>query len=76
MTSPVFRIRICMFLGLPDPHPDPLDRGTDPRIRIRAKMSRIQYTASTYGTSRYLLKAPQIHRSPQQYENAPYFWNI
>jgi hypothetical protein len=30
-----------MFLGLPDPHLDPLDRGTDPRIRIRirAKMS-------------------------------------
>jgi hypothetical protein len=23
-----------MFLGLPDPHPDPLFRGTDPRIRI------------------------------------------
>jgi hypothetical protein len=26
-----------MFLGLPDPHPDPLYRGTDPRIRIRPK---------------------------------------
>jgi hypothetical protein len=24
-----------MILGLPDPHPDPLDRGTDPTIRIR-----------------------------------------
>jgi hypothetical protein len=21
-----------MFLGLSDPHPDPLDKGTDPRI--------------------------------------------
>jgi hypothetical protein len=33
---PVFRIRIRrirMFLGLSDPHPDPLDWGTDPRIR-------------------------------------------
>ncbi len=29
--------RIRMFLGLPDPHPrhpDPVERGTDPRIRI------------------------------------------
>jgi len=24
-----------MFLGLPDPHPDPLVRGADPKIRIR-----------------------------------------
>jgi hypothetical protein len=36
------------FLGLPDPHPDPLDKGTDPgiriRIRIRTKMSRIHNT--------------------------------
>jgi hypothetical protein len=43
---PVFRIR--MFLGLPDPHPDPLVRDTDPRIRIRIririKMSRIPNT--------------------------------
>ncbi len=34
------RIWICrvgMFLGLPDPHPDPLARGTDPRIRIRIR---------------------------------------
>jgi hypothetical protein len=23
-------MRICMFLGLPDPHPDPLGRGPDP----------------------------------------------
>ncbi len=45
----VFRIRIRrirMFLGLPDP----LDRGTGPRIRmrirIRTKMSRIHNTAS------------------------------
>jgi hypothetical protein len=28
-----------MFLGPPDPRPDPLVRGTDPRIRIRTKMS-------------------------------------
>jgi hypothetical protein len=36
-----------MFLGLPDLHPDPLVRGTDPRIliRIRTKMSRIRNTA-------------------------------
>jgi hypothetical protein len=41
---PVFRIRIRigMFLGLPDPHP--LVRGTDPRIRIRTKMPRIPNT--------------------------------
>ncbi len=34
---PVFRIRlrrISTFLGLPDPHPHPLDGGTDPRFRI------------------------------------------
>ncbi len=38
------RIRIHMFLGLPDPHPNSLDRGEDPRIRARirihTKMSR------------------------------------
>jgi hypothetical protein len=36
-----------MFLGLPGPHPDPLVRGTDPRIRIRirTKMSRIRNNA-------------------------------
>ncbi len=43
-------IRNLMFLGLPDPHlrPDPLDRGTDPmiriRFRIRTKISRIHIT--------------------------------
>ncbi len=40
-----FQIQIRMFLGLPDPHPDPLVRGTDPRIRIRTKMYRIRNTA-------------------------------
>jgi hypothetical protein len=30
---PLLRIRIRMFWGLPDPHPDPLYRGTDPRMR-------------------------------------------
>jgi hypothetical protein len=34
---PVFRIWIRMFLALPDPHPNTLVRGTDPRIRIRNK---------------------------------------
>ncbi len=32
------RIRIRMFLGLPDPHAGPLDRGTDPSIWIRFQM--------------------------------------
>jgi hypothetical protein len=41
---PVLRIRIRMFMGLPDLHPDPLYRGTDPLIRIRIKMSRIHNT--------------------------------
>ncbi len=42
---PVFwSCRIRVFLGLPDPHPDSLDRGTDPAIRIRTKMSRIHNT--------------------------------
>jgi hypothetical protein len=39
-----------MILGLPDPHSDPLVRGTDPRIRIRirirTKISRIPNTGS------------------------------
>ncbi len=34
-----------MFLGHPDPHPDLLARGTDPRIRVWTKMSRISNTA-------------------------------
>ncbi len=54
----MFRIRIrrtCMFLGLPNPHRDPwLVRGTDPRIRIRIrisnKMSRIRNPAFHYYT--------------------------
>ncbi len=33
---PLFRIR--MFLGLLDPHSDPLVRGTDPRIRISIRI--------------------------------------
>jgi hypothetical protein len=52
----VFRIRILirirrirMFLDLPDPHPETLDKGTDERnrirIRIRTKMSWIHNTA-------------------------------
>jgi hypothetical protein len=51
---PVFRIRIHIrirrFLGIPDPHPDPLVRGTDPTIRIRirsrTKISRIANNGS------------------------------
>ncbi len=41
--------KICFFC-FPDPHPDPLVRGTDPRIRIciriRTKTSRIHNTGS------------------------------
>jgi len=40
----VLRIRIHMFLGLLDPDPDLLVRGTDPRIRIRTKLSQIRNT--------------------------------
>jgi hypothetical protein len=39
---------LLMFRMFPDPHPDPLDRGTNTRIwirtRIRTKMSRIHNT--------------------------------
>jgi hypothetical protein len=50
---PVFciHIRIRMFLDIPDPHSEPLVRGTDLRIwiriRIRTKMSRIPNTGVT-----------------------------
>jgi hypothetical protein len=44
-----------MFLGLPDSHPDPLDRGTDPEIRIRTKMSRIHNTGHETEDSKTLL---------------------
>jgi hypothetical protein len=39
-----------MFSGFPDPHQDPLVRGTDQRIRIqiRTNMSRIRNTAFLY----------------------------
>jgi hypothetical protein len=44
-------------LGPPDPHPDPLIRGTDPRIRIRIRirtiMSRIPNTVSEYTLNTY-----------------------
>ncbi len=33
------RIQICMYLCLPDPHPDPLDRVTNRRIRVRGSWS-------------------------------------
>jgi hypothetical protein len=42
---------VGMFLGLPDPHPDPLVRGPAPRIRIRTKMSQIRNIASTKASS-------------------------
>jgi hypothetical protein len=48
MFGSVMGIRIRVFLGLPDPHPDLLVRGTDPRIRIRTKMSRIPNTGSDH----------------------------
>jgi hypothetical protein len=44
-------------VGLPDPHPDSLVRGTDLRIRIciqiRTKMSRIRNTGKKIGTGTY-----------------------
>ncbi len=39
-----------MVLGLPDPHPDPSVRGTDPRIRIRFEMSRLPNTFKYFVT--------------------------
>jgi len=30
-------VEFVCFLGIPDPHPDSLVRGTDPRIRIRVR---------------------------------------
>ena len=44
---PVFRIRtrrFRMFLGLPDPNPDPLVRGMDLRIRIRISPQHCVYS--------------------------------
>ncbi len=43
-------IRINMFLGLRDPHSDPLVRGTDPkiRIRIRTQMTGVRNTNRKY----------------------------
>jgi hypothetical protein len=57
------RIRwICIFLGLPDPHPDPLVRGTDPRIRIRihirTQMSRIPNTGISFNLFFFFKKLP------------------
>ncbi len=55
----VFRIRrIRMFLGLPDPHPDSLVRGTDHRIRIRnrTKMSWIRNTGVSCLTFRIQIR--------------------
>jgi hypothetical protein len=41
----VLRLLSDFLPGSADPHPDPLDKGTDPRIRIRTKMSRIHNNA-------------------------------
>ncbi len=46
--------RIPMFLGLPDPHPDPLVKGTDPRIRIRTKMWRIPNKRELYQKCQFI----------------------
>ncbi len=84
------RIWICMFLGLPDPHPDLLDRGTDPRIRIciqiRTKMSRIRNTVLYIGHKRkfYLNATVFVHEQVNSSVNIqaqdilwmrPLFWN-
>jgi hypothetical protein len=57
-----------MFLGLPDPHLDPLVRGADPRIwirkRNRTKMSRIGNTDS-HNTVRYRMSTYQNHPTQQ-----------
>jgi len=37
-----------MFLALLDPHPDPLVRGTDPRIRIRGSVHLTNGSGSGY----------------------------
>jgi len=50
------RIQIRMdpyVLALSDPHPDLLVRGTDPRIRIRTKISRIPNTSQQVPTYRH-----------------------
>ncbi len=55
-----------MFLDLPDPHPDPLVKGTDPRIRIRTrirtKMSRISNTAYSYCIIQFWSPFPKPRR--------------
>jgi hypothetical protein len=63
-----------MFLGLSDPHPDPLDRGTDAgiQIRIRSKISRIPNTAlklfplrkSCYRLRVYIVRTGDVPISP------------
>jgi len=51
---PVIRIyRLRMFSGIPDTHPDPVVRGTDPRIRIRTDPLNCPpqyYTLQCYGS--------------------------
>jgi hypothetical protein len=55
---------VFLFLGLPDPHPDPLVRGADPRIlirtRIRTKM--IPNTAYSTGSSFQLNRVDPYQR--------------
>jgi hypothetical protein len=61
---PLFRIRIRihMFLGFPDKHPDPLVKGTDPRIQLRTEMERIPNTGLNYrARSNLVKKAPNLH---------------
>jgi hypothetical protein len=43
----------------PDPHPDTPVRGTDPRIRIRTKMSQIRITDEEY--ARFSRNVPAFH---------------
>ena len=46
-------VEFVCFLGIPDPHPDSLVRGTDPRIRIR-----VRNVPTCHGSTR-------LHRSKQ-----------
>jgi hypothetical protein len=51
-----------MFMGLPDPRPDPLVRGTDTRIRIRIRtqMSRIPTGLERNLKNTYVMSTVQL----------------
>ena len=68
-----------MFYGLSDPHPDPLLRGTDPRIRIRIpNIAKLVVLSMLYCSLGYTGGPLYPYRLPLEKMNRPWvlLWSL